>query len=158
MSNNVMNGNIIDGQGEVVNVVDVLGGTNGIKADIDITLYSPVNGSILGSDNKIYNLVDLLDNVGKKQEVIDDEGTEAIIKPNALYEYGIVEELDLTLNDEIGEYNIIFESGTEPTALSITSEKEVLWHNEPVVLANKVYCLAIKVGSSYALGVLSYAE
>lgn len=152
-------GEIIGEDNKVYNVVSLLGGGNAVQGAVSNASQNiAVSGRIIGEDNKIYNLVDLLENVGKKQEVIDNESTEAVIKPNALYEYGAVEELELTLSDEIGEYNVVFESGTEPTALSILSEKELLWHNEPVVLANKVYCMAIDVGSTYARAVLSYAE
>ncbi len=84
--------------------------------------------------------------------------TTATIQPNTVYEYGEVSELTLTLSDEVGSYEVIFESGETPTVLSITSEKQLLWHNEPVVLASKVYVLAIEVGTTYARAVLSYAE
>ena len=83
----------------------------------------------------------------------------ATIQPNTVYEYGEVAELNLTLADTTtGSYEVIFESGETATVLSLTSAKSLLWHNEPVVLPNKVYTLAVEVGTTYARAVLSYAE
>ncbi len=90
--------------------------------------------------------------------IITATDTIATIDPNKIYEYGEVEALTLTLSDDIGSYEVVFESGETPTILSITSTKQLLWHNEPAVLANKVYVLAIEVGTTYARAVLSYAE
>lgn len=90
--------------------------------------------------------------------IITDTETTATIEPNKIYEYGEVSELNLTLADDTGSYEVIFESGETPTVLSITSTKQLLWHNEPVLLANKVYVLAVEVGTTYARAVLSYAE
>lgn len=84
--------------------------------------------------------------------------TTATIQPNTIYEYGEVAELNLTLADTVGSYEVVFESGETATVLSLTSTKSLLWHNEPVVLANKVYVLSVEVGTTYARAVLSYAE
>lgn len=154
-----LNGNIVGEDGNIYNVVSLLGGGTAIEGIAgNPTQTMPVSGRIAGEDGKVYNLVDLLENVGKKQEIVDDAEVEATINTNTLYEYGIVDELVLTLSDDVGEYTVVFESGSEPTVLEINSSKELLWHNEPVVLANKVYCLAVSVGSKYARAVLSYAE
>lgn len=84
--------------------------------------------------------------------------TTATVQPNTIYEYGEVTELNLILSDTVGSYEVVFESGEQATVLSLTSQKSLLWHNEPVVLPNKVYTLAVEVGSVYARAVLSYAE
>lgn len=85
-------------------------------------------------------------------------GTTATIYPDIIYEYGEVAELNLSLVDATGNYEVIFESGETATVLSLTSTKSLLWHNEPVVLPNKIYVLSVEVGTTYARAVLSYAE
>lgn len=93
-----------------------------------------------------------------KPTIVSATETTATILPNTTYEYGEVSSLDLTLSDEVGSYEVVFESGETATVLSLTSAKSLLWHNEPVVLPNKVYTLAVEVGTTYARAVLSYAE
>ena len=152
-------GRIINEQGQMVNIVDLLGGGEAVSERVyTINQYAPASGRVIGEDGKIYNIVDLLRNVEQKTKIITSTDTTATIEPNTSYEYGEVAELNLTLSDETGSYEVVFESGITPTVLSITSTKQLLWHNEPVVLANKVYVLAIEVGTTYARAVLSYAE
>lgn len=54
-------GEVITKTGEVVNLVDVLGGATPVDETVyDIESYSPRTGLIIGSDGKAYDLVDLL--------------------------------------------------------------------------------------------------
>ena len=104
---------------------------------------------------------ELQEQINAKQDkptITTATATTATIQPNVIYEYGEVAELNLTLADTTGGYEVIFESGETATVLSLTSQKSLLWHNEPVVLPNKVYTLAVEVGTTYARAVLSYAE
>lgn len=93
-----------------------------------------------------------------KSTITTATATTATIQPNRIYEYGEVAELNLTLADTVGSYEVVFESGDIATILSLTSTKSLLWHNEPVVLPNKVYVLSVEVGTTYARAVISYAE
>lgn len=152
-------GRIINERGQTVNIVDLLGGGKPVNEEKhNIESYALHSGRVIGEDGKVYNIVDLFGNVEQKTKIITSTDTTATIEPNTSHEYGEVAGLNLTLSDETGSYEVVFESGTTPTVLSITSEKQLLWHNEPVVLANKVYVLAIEVGTTYARAVLSYAE
>ena len=117
----------------------------------------------LGDEETARENVDneLKEQINTKQDkptIVSATETTATILPNATYEYGEVSSLDLTLSDEVGSYEVIFESGNTATVLSLTSSKNLLWHNEPVVLPDKVYTLSIEVGTTYARAVLSYAE
>jgi len=107
------------------------------------------------SDDELQELINAKQN---KPTITTATATTATIQPNTIYEYGEVTELNLTLSDDTGSYEVIFESGETATVLSLTSAKSLLWHNEPVVLPNKVYTLAVEVGTTYARAVLSYAE
>jgi|GEM_PF-6332420 len=155
-------GRIIAEDGKTANVVDLLGGGTAVGTQTyNINQYAPRTGRVIGEDGKLYNIVELLGNVGSSvttPTIITAAETTATIPPNTVYEYGEVSELNLTLSDDIGSYEGVFESGETPTVLSITSTKQLLWHNEPTVLASKVYTLAIEVGTTYARAVLSYAE
>lgn len=68
MANNNMSpstGEVITKSGEVVNLVDILGGTQPVDETVyDIRSYSPRTGLILGSDGKAYDLVELLQGGG----------------------------------------------------------------------------------------------
>lgn len=155
----VSSGRLINEDGTTSNVVDLLGGGEAVsEKKHNINQYAPRSGRVIGEDGKSYNVAELLRNIALKSDIITATETTATIVPNKVYEYGEVSELALTLSDEVGSYEVIFESGDIPTVLSITSEKQLLWHNEPVVLASKVYVLAIEVGTTYARAVLSYAE
>ena len=107
------------------------------------------------SDDELQELINAKQN---KPTITTATATTATIQPNTIYEYGEVTELNLTLSDDTGSYEVIFESGETATVLSLTSAKSLLWHNEPVVLPNKVYTLAVEVGTTYARAGLSYAE
>lgn len=166
-------GRVIGEDGKAYNIVALLGGGTPVSDRVyNIDSFSPASGRVIGEDDKVYNLVDLLSGIGgystdiarleaskqDKPTIVTATATTATIQPNTVYEYGEVSELNLTLADTVGNYEVVFESGETATVLSLTSQKSLLWHNEPVVLPNKVYTLAVEVGSVYARAVLSYAE
>jgi len=59
-------GRILDENGNVVNIVDLLNsGATPVSDDVyDIDAYSPRSGRIIGEDGKLYNIVDLLSGSG----------------------------------------------------------------------------------------------
>ena len=58
-------GNIISGDGEIYNIVDILGGAQPLSdKTYDINKYAPHGGKVIGSDGKVYDLVKLLQNAG----------------------------------------------------------------------------------------------
>lgn len=63
MNYNPMTGRIINENGEIQNIVDLLGGSNPISdATYNIKHYAPKSGNVIGEDGKVYNLVQLIKN------------------------------------------------------------------------------------------------
>ena len=166
-------GRVIGEDGKVYNLVDLLnnaaGGDvaalqeelNSVKEDLsDFKDYAEEELGSLdeGLGNEVSARAEADAGKQDKPTIVTATETTTTIQPNTIYEYGEVAELNLTLADTVGSYEVIFESGETATVLSLTSQKSLLWHNEPVVLPNKVYVLSVEVGSVYARAVLSYAE
>lgn len=60
-----VSGKIVGADGEVHNIVDLLGGGTPVCAEaFDISTYTPASGLMIGSDGKLYDLVHLLSNRG----------------------------------------------------------------------------------------------
>src|SRR5690625_5300134 len=58
-------GRFIGADGQVYNLVDLLGGASPLSdKQYDIDKYAPSGGLIIGEDGHVYSLVDLLSNVG----------------------------------------------------------------------------------------------
>src|SRR5690625_7972762 len=58
-------GRFIGADGQVYNLVDLLGGASPLSdKQYDIGKYAPSSGLIIGEDGHVYSLVDLLSNVG----------------------------------------------------------------------------------------------
>lgn len=69
-------GNIIGADGEVRNIVDLLGGGTPVSQQVyDASQYAPRGSLILGSDGKAYDLVDLLQGAGGAD---DSDDTSAV--------------------------------------------------------------------------------
>lgn len=101
----------------------------------------------------------LVDNEGKKVEVMTKEGVEsslvaqvvnqafpnATIKPNVLNVWGVVDTLDITFseidNTRVNEFMIEFESGATPTVLNLP--KSVRWLESPTIEPYMTYQISI---------------
>ena len=88
-------------------------------------------------------------------------------KPGQIYVYAKsspISALDITLAKiEVGkgnEYTIKFTPAVDDMPITITDNTadNILWHNEPKVIAGKAYTLCINITGEYKEAVLSYAE
>ena len=71
-------GNVITKNGEVVNIVSLLGGGDPVMSETyDLSSFSPKSGLIIGEDGKVYDLVDLI-TAGKSAEPTENKPTSAV--------------------------------------------------------------------------------
>ena len=110
----------------------------------------------------------LAQNKQDKAVVVSVTSTTINAEPDKIYIFNkenSISELNITLTnikaDTDNEFVIKFISAIEDMPITITDNggnSNVLWHNEPKILAEKAYTLAISVISEYKEAVLSYAE
>ena len=103
-----------------------------------------------------------------KAVVVSVTSTTINADPDKIYIFNkenSISELNITLTnikeDTDNEFVIKFISAIEDMPITITDNggnSNVLWHNEPKILAGKAYTLCINIVGEYKEAVLSYAE
>lgn len=180
-------GNLIDSKGEVKNAADILGAEPINNKKYDTRDYAVRSGIMLngkgepcdvvsaleklaagGGGGDIIELEALVQNKQDKAVVVSVKETTINAEPDKIYIFSkenSISELNITLSnikaDTNNEFVIKFVSAAEDMPISIVDNNgnnDVLWHNEPKVIAGKVYTLAISIVGEFKEAVLSYAE
>ena len=91
-NHNPRSGRIKTDDGQIYNMVDLLGGGMPISTNsVDIDAYAPQGDRIIGEDGNIYSLVELLQNVGGGTVTWDDVQNKPTSFPPASHTHGISE-------------------------------------------------------------------
>ena len=104
---------------------------------------------------------ELLDSIESKQDnipVVDNgaANTSITINPNVYYKWGVVSELNISLNESLdgivyNEFLFQFSSGAIATTICVPSS--VKWQSEPNIEANKTYQVSIVNNIGLIVGV-----
>lgn len=153
----VRSGIMLNGKGEPCDVVSAL------------EKLAAGGGSEGGDITEVEERVNTLEKCKQdKAVVVSVTSTTINAEPDKIYIFNkenSISELNITLTnikaDTDNEFVIKFISAIEDMPITITDNggnSNVLWHNEPKILAEKAYTLAISVIGGYKEAVLSYAE
>lgn len=186
-------GNLLNGEGEVKNVADILGAEPIYNKRYDIRDFAVRSGIVLNGKGEPCDVVSALEklaagggseggditeleaivealaqNKQDKAVVVSVEETTINAEPDKIYIFNkenSISKLNITLTnikeDTDNEFVIKFISAIEDMPITITDGSgngNILWHNEPKVLKEKAYTLAISIVGGYKEAVLSYAE
>lgn len=182
-------GNLLNGEGEIKNVADILAAEPINNKKYDIRDFAVRSGIMLNGKGEPCDVVSALEklaagggditelealvealaqNKQDKAVVVSVEETTINAEPDKIYIFNkenSISELNIILTnikaDTGNEFAIKFISAIEDMPITITDNggnSNVLWHNEPKILAGKAYTLCINIVGEYKEAVLSYAE
>lgn len=161
----------LDSWGITGNGNQTLSGFEEIEANyISVEEIRPKNGTIgfYGGDVCFDDAVEFEGEVKFSYYGIESvTNTSLSAEPGQIYVYAKsvpISSLDVTLTEikssKGNEFTVKFTPAIDDMPISITdnTSDDILWHNEPKVIAGKAYTLCINITGEYKEAVLSYAE
>lgn len=122
-----LSGDILGADGQIYNLVDLMGGGAPIDGRVvDRSRYAPMGGKVIGSDGRIYDLPSMI--IGKTITIGEATSASITLVNSIEYRYGEVEELTIVLPEVFPEQfqcSVVFSSGLAPTVF--TCPASVKW-------------------------------